>query len=89
MSEISEIYADKEKCIADILLAREMFGNKNSSALQYAQCEKSLSLMYLYCPEDLVPAVMATLQELDRRRTLICKYNPDFNKQAEEIELKG
>jgi hypothetical protein len=66
MSE-KDIYT-KEYCSKEIFLAREIFGNKNTTEEQYDAMEKGLSLMYLYCPEEIKTDVYAIISEAEKRR---------------------
>ena len=68
MDELAEYYKVRENCFADICTARQAFGNTNTTEAQYNQMEKGLGLMYLHCPEDIQGAVLATIEEAERRR---------------------
>jgi len=63
-----EIYKDKEYCLGQLMVAREAFGNKNTTREQYDQIEKCLAMMYLYCPEEIHLHVLSTLGEADWRK---------------------
>lgn len=68
MDEIERYFSDIENCKHDLITARKAFGNRNTTQEQYDQMEKSLGLMYLYCPESIQPMVQATLHEATIRR---------------------
>jgi hypothetical protein len=65
---IQEVYEDINKCRQDIILARKIFGDKTTTEKQYDAMEKSLGMMFLYCPEEIKGIVQATLWEAQRRR---------------------
>lgn len=68
MSEIQQYYSNRENCFNDIRVAREAFGNKNTTEEQYDALQKSLGIMYLNCPEDIANLVRAQLYEAEQRR---------------------
>jgi hypothetical protein len=68
MNEIEDAYKSADYCKQEIMLARKIFGDKNTTPEQYDAMQSSLSFMYLYCPEDLKKIVLATLQESERRK---------------------
>lgn len=63
------IYDDIEYCRKEILLARVIFGNKNTTREQYEAMEKGLALIFLYCPEELTIIAQATLNEATYRQS--------------------
>jgi hypothetical protein len=67
-NEIEEHYSNKENCYREIGEARKIFGSKETTESQYEQMEKSLALMYLYCPEEIQVAVISTLNEATMRK---------------------
>jgi len=62
------VFSDHDRCINDILLAREVFGNINTTRSEYNDMESVLAFMYLYCPEDLCSTVEGAVHEASRRR---------------------
>ena len=62
MNEMSAAYT-KEQTLNTIREAREIFQNKNTSFEKYQLMEKGLAFAYLYCPEELMELVEATLNE--------------------------
>lgn len=67
-NEIQEYFQDEKNCYRDIGAARKAFGSTTTTEAQYDQMEKTLSLMFLYCPEDIQDIVLATLEEAELRR---------------------
>lgn len=66
--EIQEYFQDEKNCYRDLGAARKAFGSTTTTEAQYDQMEKTLGLMFLYCPEDLQVIVLSTLQEAETRR---------------------
>jgi hypothetical protein len=66
--DIEDYYADKENCLKDLKVAREAMGSKSTTEEQWEQLDKGLSLMLVYCPEELNDIVYAQLLESERRR---------------------
>ena len=56
-------FASKNNCIQDLTVARDAFGNKNTTRKQYAGMLKGLGLMLMYCPEDIQSLVESTINE--------------------------
>ena len=63
-----EYYSDKQRCFADIHVARKGWGRSLESD---EQIRKTLGIMLIYCPEEITHVVRATLDELDRRIELL------------------
>ena len=72
---IHEYFQDKENCYTDLLLARKAFGSTQTTEDQYDQMEKTLGIMFLHCPEEIMGIVEATRWEATIRR-------PYFNFQT-------
>lgn len=68
---MKEFYSKKDTCYKDITTAREAFRDKTTTGKQYDQIEKTLGIMYLYCPEEIQYIVLATLTECQCRRDLL------------------
>lgn len=68
MNEIEDAYKNPDYCKQEIMLARKIFGDKNTTAEQYKAMESSLAFMYLYCPESIKEIALATLQEAEKRK---------------------
>jgi hypothetical protein len=69
--DISEYYADRENCVKEIQLARKVFTNKDSTPEEWDGVQKALGFMYFYCPDDILPAVAANLEELHKRKSFL------------------
>ena len=72
---IHEYFQVKENCYTDIKLARDAFGSTLTTEDQYDQLEKTLGIMYLHCPTEIMSIVEATIREAGWRR-------PYFNFQT-------
>jgi len=65
---MKEIFSNDSYCKDELLRIRESFGNKNTfNESSIAASRDTLAWMYLYCPEDLMSLVDATMIELERR----------------------
>ena len=62
-----EYYENKSNVYKDLGLARSMF-SKKCTLEEFEQMEKTLGLMYLYCPNDLMSVVHATMEEATTRK---------------------
>lgn len=62
------IYTNIDLCKKDLMIARETFGSTQTTIHQYDQMQKALSMMYLYCPDEIKDFVLLTLEESNRRR---------------------
>lgn len=67
-TEISSLFEDVDYCRKQILIALESAGNRNTTRDQYDQIEKTLGLIYLYCPESFTSTALFAVEELSRRR---------------------
>jgi len=65
---MKQIYNDIEKCKKDLLLAREKFGDINTTREQYDAMQRALAAMVMYCPENFKNHALATLKEAEYRR---------------------
>lgn len=61
-------YSDENNCKNDILIARSMFGDKNTTREQYEQMEKTLGIMYCHCPDSITNSVHSMILEAERRK---------------------
>jgi len=66
--EIQEYFKDEKNCYRDLGAARKAFGSTATTEAQYDQMEKTLGLMFLYCPEDIQDIVYSTMTEATTRR---------------------
>jgi len=66
--ELREYFQDEDNCNSAIITARKAFGDTATTEEQYDQMEKTLGIMYMYCPEKLQYIVAATIHEAGRRR---------------------
>lgn len=62
------IYDDSEYCTSEILLARKIFGNRNTTEDQFEAMLKGLGLMVLYCPEEIKVLAQSTFMEATMRK---------------------
>jgi len=62
------IYDDVEYCNKEIISARGLFGNKNTTEDQYEAMLKGLGLVVLYCPKELKVFAQATFMEATMRK---------------------
>jgi len=66
-----ENYKDKQSCLDDLALAREIWGNKERFTPRKAESIAfALAGMYAYCPQDLQDAVLGALNECHMRAAL-------------------
>lgn len=52
-----------EQCNRLIINARKMMYNRSTTEEQYKSMQKTLALMYLYCPEKMQKLILSTLDE--------------------------
>jgi hypothetical protein len=87
-----EMYADKAYCISEIHEARRIFTTFPFTPEKGDLLLKGLTLMLLYCPEEITSIVEATIYECERRITYVAigvvkpKPAPDFDAIAQEIQ---
>ena len=62
-------YNDIALCYKDLLKARETFGCTTTTPQQYNSMELALSLMFIYCPQQISTLVESTIVEAAERRT--------------------
>lgn len=63
-----DVFSDKNYCLEQIRIAREAFGNKNTTEAQFDALEKCLGLIYLRGPESVMSHAYAALEEAEYRR---------------------
>ena len=71
---IKEYFAVEENCYKDLGQLRKLY-NKNTTVEEARNAQKSLHLMYLYCPEDLSSIVLATMDEFGLRMNVLFGYD--------------
>lgn len=64
---MEKLFADKEYCHRELIRARTIFGNRNTSLEDYGNLIKALAFMYIHCPEEIAPLVLATINETNQR----------------------
>lgn len=64
----SGIYENIDYCRKELLLARELFCNKNITEKQFNAMLKGLKLLILYCPEEIKTLAKGTLMEAVYRK---------------------
>ena len=67
MMSFEDNFKDTEFCRSQILEAREIFGNKNTSLIQYDVMKRVLSFGCLYSSKEMSSLFQSTLQEAIRR----------------------
>ena len=65
--DIQEYYSVAENCYADLGEARKAFA-ATTTRDQFEQMEKTVGIMYLYCPPECKVAALSTLQEATMRK---------------------
>jgi hypothetical protein len=65
---MEELFKDKAYCNTQIVEARKQFGNVNTTDEQLDKINDTLAFMYIYCPDELQSIVLATMNELEKRR---------------------
>lgn len=65
---IDQHYTDPDNVYEDLAVARRAMTDPSTSSAQWDQLQKTLGLMFLYCPEDLQPLVESQLREAEIRR---------------------
>jgi len=68
LSEIGKLFKSKEYCFQQIREARQMFGEKSTTKIQYEAMEKALAFGVVYCPPSIQCAFEATLHEAGLRK---------------------
>lgn len=71
MSEVRQLYSDKNYCMRELSEARKIFTTKPFTVEKSNLLSKSLGLMYLYCPEELMVMVLSVMEELETRTQYI------------------
>ncbi|MGD9157033.1 MAG: hypothetical protein PVG39_01380 [Desulfobacteraceae bacterium] len=59
--------SDREYCYSELRNVRSVFSTKPYTEDQFDGIQKTLGLMYLYCPEDLQDLVLSHMQEAETR----------------------
>jgi hypothetical protein len=68
---MKEIFQTCDYCLKELLNCRKLMTNKNTFNKETAfQLGKTLSAMYLYCPETIKDQVYAVLTELTTRELM-------------------
>jgi hypothetical protein len=69
---MKELFKDKNYCLQELLNARKMMTNTNTFNKESAfKLGKTLSAMYLYCPDSIKDQVYSTLSELTTRERFL------------------
>lgn len=71
MDDIQQYYQNRDNCLREIKLARDVFTSQASTVEQWAATHKALGLMFLYCPVTIQYMVEATLDEMQKRAALL------------------
>jgi hypothetical protein len=67
-----EAYRDRQYCLDELASARQIWGDKEKFTPERAErLAFALAGMYAFCPEDLQPLVLGTLNECHMRAALI------------------
>lgn len=67
-----KLYKDKEYCFNEIKTARDIFTSKKLFTIEKAELiMKGLVMMLVYCPEECLISIEATIKELEIRRAYI------------------
>lgn len=69
-----EYYNKKENCFKDLVAARRLFGDKNTTKKQYEGMERALAFMYLYAPDEILTLVWGTIKEAGMRKVYFKWY---------------
>ena len=72
---LQDYYSDSKNVYSELGVARKGFGSTETTEDQWCQIEKTLGIMYLYCPEDLQTIVLATLTEANWRHAYAVTRN--------------
>ena len=65
---MEELFRDDAYCGTQIMEARRLFGTTKTTEDQLDRLMRTLAFMYLHCSEELQSAVLATMDELEKRR---------------------
>lgn len=73
MSEIEEYYSQVENVKSELQIARDLFSTVDSKTdeKKYDAMEKSLALMYIYCPDVWRNRVEACMLEAEQRKFFV------------------
>ncbi len=67
-STLHRWYANREHCLEDIAIAREVFCRNDTTKEQFLQLEKMLHIMLVHCPKDIKAVIRTTILAADDRR---------------------
>jgi len=62
MSELQDLYKDKNYCFKEIGNIRAMIGRKDATQNTFDNAIKSLGFMSLYCPQDILSLVHSQIR---------------------------
>lgn len=68
---LSEYYSDRDNCLKELRMARDVWGCTKSTQQQWIGVNKALGFMVLYCPQDLSGMVHAHILELTYRASML------------------
>ena len=71
MNAIAELFSDKEACFSEIRNIRDTIGTAGVTQAAFDAANKSLGFMYLHCPQEISHIVLAQMNELTRRETML------------------
>lgn len=64
--QLIDYFADAKNCYKDLGQLRKLY-NTTTTAEEARNAQKSLHLMYLYCPDELSMQVRSAMEELEYR----------------------
>lgn len=65
---VQEYYSKEKNCSKELLMARKIFSDKNTTEEQYDNMERCLAFMYAYGPEKLQDMIWGTMVEATMRK---------------------
>jgi hypothetical protein len=71
MDVMQKVFSDKKYCLRQLGIARETFGSRKTTLQNFDNLEQALTLLYLYCPDEIKDLALATLEETISRRVML------------------
>lgn len=66
--QYGEIFRNVEYCKSELLRARDVFGDRRTTEVEYDACERVVTMILIHGPEEIVETARATLLEMGYRR---------------------